>query len=106
MNIPKLWENLVCAINDKITNLNKIRDVNASCVGFNLDENNTKQFGDCSTDGHYLCVECVQISLQAYRHHKDQCEDCGAKLINNEYGSLDKCSANCIDSQYVGSYKL
>lgn len=37
--------------------------------------------GNCDTDGHYRCVECVHISQKTLRQRQERCVDCGTPLV-------------------------
>ncbi len=100
--IPGPWRALVSEINGgRIPDGEPgIRDVDAPCEAFKpygKPWQNTEEFGHCETDGHYLCLECVEIDLRTFRRRRDLCEDCGAKLIRErrEFGPEDVCSAHC-----------
>lgn len=92
--VPTLWRSLVWEVNGRDGRIPDgepgIRDVDAPCDFFEpagapwVYADGT---GDCETDGHYICKECVHISLRALRRRMDLCEDCGGKL-----GPGDECS--------------
>ena len=50
--------------------------------------------GHCETNGHYECSECAHISLVNIRLRRDECPDCGTKLVfdNNSEGD---CPNEC-----------
>lgn len=85
--IPALWRDLVWEINGHrpFDGEPGVRSVDAICEEFKpygKPWENTKEFGVCDTDGHYLCSECVHIKLEVFRRRRDQCEHCGAALVS------------------------
>lgn len=62
------------------THVNGIRDPKYPCESFELG----KPSGDCRTDGHYVCNECV---------HRDTCEGCGFRTSECEcrFSGRDGC---------------
>jgi len=89
--VPPAWRAVVSELNggripDGVAG---IRDIDAPCEEF-LPEGECAPggaaFSDCETDGHYLCEECVHISVRALRSRRDECEDCGTKLVHRDYG--------------------
>lgn len=87
--IPIAWRALVAEINGARVpdGTPGVRDADAPCEDF---EPVGRAFedapgeGNCETDGHYLCRECVHISLAALRRRRDQCEDCGEGLVTSK----------------------
>lgn len=91
---PAPWRALVSEINGGRTPDGEpgIRDVDAPCDEFEpvgAPWEQSEGGGSCDTDGHYICSECVHISLSAVRGRRDLCRDCGAPLDRNG------CSAHC-----------
>lgn len=73
------WHELVENVNGRtVFGQDGVRDPDAPCDGF---KNGKPGDGTCETDGHYLCMECVEMSLGAPRRRRDECEDCGTKLL-------------------------
>jgi hypothetical protein len=94
MAIPAPWRALVSEINGgRIPDGEPgIRDVDAPCEDFSpVGEpfERSAGGGSCVTDGHYICSECVHISLAEVRRREDRCQGCGAAL------DRDGCSARC-----------
>ena len=61
-----------------------MRDTEAPCDAYDpVGGPDTDATGDghCETDGHYLCRECRNISLEALRRRRDECQECGAMLV-------------------------
>lgn len=98
MAIPPVWRSLVNDINGgRIPDGEPgIRDVDAPCEAFEpygKPWEITKTFGDCQTDGHYICAECIHIELATLRSRRDQCIDCGATLLYPQTGAT--CPDGC-----------
>ena len=104
--IPRLWRALVDEINGgRIPSYDRIpdgepgiRDVDARCDAFEpvgAPYEIAKGNGNCQTDGHYLCVECVHIELGTLRRRRDQCEECGATLPRGRNNTLGDCPNGC-----------
>lgn len=99
-NVPPVWRSLMNELNGgRIPDGEPgIRDVDAPCDAF---QPAGKPFepaegnGDCETDGHYICSECVHISQRAMRLRQDLCEDCGAKMERTKRG--ESCPNGCDD---------
>lgn len=96
--VPPVWRGLVAQLNGGPIQDGEpgIRDIDAPCEAFEpagaaFDMANGT--GDCQTDGHYICSECVHISLETLRTRKDQCFDCGAPMEQTQTG--ESCSARC-----------
>ena len=80
---PPAWRGLVHELNGRpIDGTDGIRDVDAPCEEFRSEHTprTNPGSGRCDTDGHYLCVECPHISLEAIRGRRDECAECGGKL--------------------------
>jgi len=60
--------------------------------------------GECDTDGHYLCVECVHISSVTLRKRRDECTDCGAKLIREPWSNGEP--TDCPNKCHVAAWML
>jgi hypothetical protein len=86
--IPAGWAALVSEINGgRICDGEPgIRDVDAPCEEFEPGEPGR---GDCQTDGHYMCSECIHVDLRVLRERQDRCEDTGEKL------TVCKCNECC-----------
>lgn len=102
--VPWRWRVLVCELNGgRIPDGEPgIRDVDAPCemfqpVGEPFEQNDGTDTGTCETDGHYLCTECQHIELRTIRRRRDQCEDCGTKLVTERgpFRPEEVCSAHC-----------
>lgn len=84
--VPHVWLPLLAALNGRAPDGEPgVRDVDAPCEEFQPEtEGKPWQFasgdGNCDTDGHHLCAECVHISEQELRRRRDQCIHCGEKL--------------------------
>ena len=78
--LPLAWQQLVDALNGRPTGLVGMpfeRDPDGPCehyeptyptvagLGLRWREPRRWRFGNCDTDGHYLCVECPHISGRA-----------------------------------------
>ena len=100
---PPAWRGLMNEINGgRIPDGERgIRDVDAPCESFvptGAPYELSLGGGDCETDGHYICKECVHISLSTLRARLDQCRECGEKLVHA--GTKDEdCSARCASSR-------
>jgi hypothetical protein len=99
LDVPEPWRALVWEINGNrpFDGTPGIRDVDAPCDAFEPAGEPFEQAkgeGSCDTDGHYICSECVHISLRVLRARRDQCEDCGAPLVR-ERNVGEVCSARC-----------
>lgn len=100
VGVPDIWRDFVWKINEGNRlpdGMRGIRDVDAPCDVFEPAgepgeyANGT---GECLTDGHYMCVECVHIDLQTLRRRRDECVVCGAKL-GKYRGSREECDVHC-----------
>lgn len=95
--VPPAWRSLVASLGGRIPDgTDGIRDVDAPCEAFKpagAPYERAKGTGSCETDGHYICVECVEIKLETLRRRQDQCEECGASLV--KVGYLEQCPACC-----------
>lgn len=85
VGIPPIWRALVAEINGARVpdGTPGVRDADAPCESFDpagKDFEDAPGRGTCETDGHYICRECVHISIAALRRRRDQCEDCGTPL--------------------------
>ena len=63
-----------------------VRDVDAPCDVFEpvgAPYQYSKGTGECDTDGHYLCRECVHISLHEVRRRKGLCQVCGSQPFDS-----------------------
>ncbi len=95
MAIPPVWRGLVHEVNGgrPPDGLPGIRDVDAPCDVFEpvgAPWEYATGTGDCETDGHYICRECVHISLRAVRRKSDLCEECGAA-----FSARGECLGDC-----------
>lgn len=102
LDVPPAWRAVVSELNGgRIPDGTiGIRDLDAPCEEFLPHGaeplHGMHTFSDCETDGHYICEECVHISERALRHRRDQCEDCGEKLVHTVEGTYtsrypDRC---------------
>jgi hypothetical protein len=89
--IPPVWRDLYEEINGRDPNT---RDPGSPCEAWEQVASPDGS-GDCMTDGHYMCVECKNISLVALRRKRDQCVDCGAKLTFKSHSSYGECPNEC-----------
>ncbi len=101
---PPVWRNLLGDLHDEILNLAPhppdgtpgIRDWQAPCDVYEPIEipMDADGYGDCETDGHFLCAEgtsvCALISRQALRRRRDICEEHGVKLIGGDHCPLSE----------------
>ncbi len=99
MAIPPVWRSLVNEINGgRIPDGEPgIRDVDAPCEVFDpvgTAFQTAPGTGDCETDGHYICAECVHISRDALRRKRDECIECGADMVDSK-ALGQTCSAQC-----------
>ena len=105
MAIPPVWRTLIHAINGENDpripdGAPGVRDVDAPCEAF---EPAGKPYqiangsGDCMTDGHNLCVECVHIAQETLREKRDLCIECGEAMVTSK--ALGRvCSDQCAES--------
>lgn len=93
-DLAKRWAELVATANGRtLVGMAGVRAPGEECEGFSPGE---PGFGDCDTDGHYMCVECSCISKRALRRRRDQCEACGKPLVRGPYGEVcAACEPEC-----------
>lgn len=80
-DIPLVWRALYEDLNGRAhkPEYPQTRDPDAPCDAWEQTDAPDGS-GHCLTDGHYMCVECIHISLATLRRRRDQCDECGAKL--------------------------
>ena len=85
--IPPVWRALI----EDLNGIQETRDPSSPCEAWDYVEEPTG-LGDCMTDGHYRCVECKHIALSALRAKRDQCRECGTKVVfvNSSHGECPK----------------
>lgn len=86
MCVPPVWRALVSELNGgRVSDgYAGIRDVDNPCEAFapvGAPWVQSEGTGRCETDGHYLCSECTEISLEEVRRRRDLCQDCGTALV-------------------------
>ena len=95
--IPERWVGLMSELNGRIPDGTAgIRDIDAPCDAFmpvGAPYEYSKGTGDCDTDGHYICLECIRISLREVRRRRELCLECGTKLVRVNH--VDECPALC-----------
>jgi DNA-directed RNA polymerase subunit RPC12/RpoP len=96
-SVPFVWRALVAELNGVDLNT---RDPANPCEAFDQTDDPDGS-GECMTDGHYMCVECKLICLSALRRKRDQCQDCGAKLVFPRHGSEGECVNECHLPAYI-----
>jgi len=83
------WNQLVASVNGTTTiGTIGVRDPDYPCEGFNpvgaafrqVTESDLCSWSRCETDGHYMCTECTEISIDELRRRQCRCEECGSDL--------------------------
>ncbi len=75
--VPPAWRELVAFVNGRPT-WESTRGHGEECEGWTYGAGGN---GDCDTDGHYRCNECVNVSQRELRRRRSQCVECGAPLV-------------------------
>lgn len=74
MSALQAWTELVASVNGRtlppFLGQVGVRDPDGPCEMF--DGQHYDGRGDCTSDGHYLCVECSHLSPEAPRFHNDR----------------------------------
>ena len=79
MPMPSAWSELVANVNGRsLFGSEGVRDPNNRCDAFAIG----KPAGDCLTDGHYLCNECVERAT---------CHGCGKRPMSCECTPCSWC---------------
>lgn len=97
------WDQLVAEVNGRsILGAPGVRDPESPCEAFRpkgtaFERVVEADLGDnrCQTDGHYLCVECLEISVSALRGREERCRECGTPLQFRTHERVDptRCPA-------------
>lgn len=100
LGVPPVWRALVSELcGGRVPDgLPGIRDIDAPCEVFEpvgAPHERAPGNGDCETDGHYICSECVHISLREARRRRDRCEDCGEPLVRSQHGRHVSRDVDC-----------
>jgi len=101
VGVPAPWRAFVAEINGigRIPDGTPgIRDVDAPCDTFQPGD---PGHGNCQTDGHYICVECIKIDPRTLRTRRDECEECGTPRPRVGAVSLGDCPNGCDDPSMV-----
>lgn len=76
------WNRLYMLVNDKSTvGVDGVRDTDNPCDAFVTGQPQ----GNCSTDGHYMCNECVE---------RASCTGCGKRPMSCECSPCSWCSGD------------
>lgn len=99
------WDQLVAAVNGRTTiGQAGVRDPEYPCEGyrplpgarpFTRVTEADLGWSRCETDGHYMCVECTEISVEALRDREDRCRECGTPLVLPTRGSWPTRCPRC-----------
>lgn len=83
-NPMREWDELVAFVNNRtLIGTAGHRDSGAdNCTAFAPGAPDT--FGNCESDGHYMCAKCSNLSLREQRRRNNVCEDCGGPLGRSE----------------------
>ena len=90
--LPAGWAELEAAVNGRTTvGQIGVRDPESPCESYrprpgarpfaHVSEADVGPWNKCETDGHYMCVECLEISIEALRGREDRCRECGTPLV-------------------------
>jgi hypothetical protein len=82
------WDQLIAEVNGRsIFGASGVRDPESPCEAFRPKGAAFERvveadlgYNRCETDGHYLCVECLAISVEALRDRESRCRECGTPL--------------------------
>ena len=91
--VMESWAQLEASVNGRTrAGMPGVRDPEFPCSAyapFGEPFQHSEGGGTCDTDGHFMCVECTQISTRELRRRNDECADCGTKLRPDPQGGRD-----------------